>query len=115
MPPGSRWGPRRVVGWARSLVAQRRGFRRPHPLLSVTNTTWRRTAYLELILGGSFDAKAGAVATEGISLYLGGQPETLKSMRESVAVMLVRNSGKFDFDEKLWGHLGRRRERFKID
>ena len=58
--------------------------------------------YDELILVDSFDAKAEVIEKEGILVYFDDQPEMLKNVSESTNVMLVRNGGNFDFDDKRW-------------
>jgi len=56
----------------------------------------------ELILVDSFDAKAKVIVEKGILVFFDDQPEMLKNVPPSVNVMLVRNGGNFDFEEKLW-------------
>jgi len=58
--------------------------------------------YDELILVKSFDEKAEVIKRENISVYFDDQPEMLKNVSEHTSVMLVRNPGNFDFDDKLW-------------
>ena len=58
--------------------------------------------YDELVLVDSFDAKADVIAEKNIGVYFDDQPEMLKNIPEGVHVMLYRNGGNFDFDEKLW-------------
>ena len=58
--------------------------------------------YDELVLVDSFDAKADVIAEQNIGVYFDDQPEMLKNIPEGVHVMLYRNGGNFDFDEKLW-------------
>ena len=58
--------------------------------------------YDELILVDSFEAKADVIAERKISVYFDDQPEMLKHIPEGVSVMLFRNGGNFDFDDKLW-------------
>ena len=58
--------------------------------------------YDELILVNSFDAKAGVIEQEGIQVYFDDQPEMLKNVSAGTNVMLVRNGGNFDFDDKRW-------------
>jgi hypothetical protein len=61
-----------------------------------------RIKYDELILVDSFDAKAEVIAREGIMTYFDDQPEMLKNVGPHVNVMLVRNEGNFDFDDRRW-------------
>jgi len=58
--------------------------------------------YDELILVDSFDAKADVIKKEGILVYFDDQPEMLKNVSPETNVMLVRNGGNFDFEDKLW-------------
>ena len=58
--------------------------------------------YDELILVDSFDAKAEVIKKEGILVYFDDQPEMLKNVTPQTNVMLVRNGGNFDFDDKRW-------------
>lgn len=58
--------------------------------------------YHELILVNTFDAKAEVIERKGVMVYFDDQPEMLKNVPPTVDVMLVRNGGNFDFDEKLW-------------
>lgn len=58
--------------------------------------------YDELILVQSFDAKAEVIVQEGISFYFDDQPEMLKNIPANVSVMLFRNEGNFDYNERKW-------------
>ena len=58
--------------------------------------------YEEIILVDKIDGKAEVIADKGISVYFDDQPEMLKNMPKNVQVMLVRNEGNFDFDDKKW-------------
>ena len=58
--------------------------------------------YDELILVDSFDAKAEVIEKEGILVYFDDQPEMLKNVTPQTNVMLVRNGGNFDFEDKRW-------------
>ena len=58
--------------------------------------------FTDVVLVNSFDAKADVIAERGISFYIDDQPEMLKNIPTSVAVMLFRNEGNFDFDERKW-------------
>ena len=59
-------------------------------------------AYDKLILVDSFDAKADVIAEHGIRVYFDDQPEMIKNIAEDVHVMLYRNGGNFDFEDRLW-------------
>ena len=56
----------------------------------------------ELILVGSFDAKAEAIVENNILFYFDDQPEMVKHVPSTATVFLVRNEGNFCFDERLW-------------
>ncbi len=58
--------------------------------------------YDELILVESFGQKAEVIAEKGILVYIDDQPEALRDIPPTVSVMLMRNGGNFDIDEKLW-------------
>ena len=58
--------------------------------------------YDDLILVDSFDAKAEVIVEMGISVYIDDQPEMLRNVPPTVAVMLFRNPGNFDMQDKLW-------------
>jgi len=58
--------------------------------------------FTDVVLVNSFDAKADVIAERGISFYIDDQPEMLKNIPANVAVMLFRNEGNFDFDERKW-------------
>ena len=56
----------------------------------------------ELILVSTFEEKAEVIKREGIGLYYDDQPEMLQNIPPTCAVMLVRNGGNFDFEDKKW-------------
>lgn len=58
--------------------------------------------YDELVLVNRLDGKAQIIIEMGISVYIDDQPEALKDVPEGVAVLLFKNSGNFDYVEKLW-------------
>jgi hypothetical protein len=58
--------------------------------------------FTDVVLVSSFDAKAEVIAERGISFYIDDQPEMLKNVSANVAVMLFRNEGNFDFDDRKW-------------
>jgi hypothetical protein len=58
--------------------------------------------YDELILVSSFEQKAEVIVEKGILIFFDDQPECLKHVSEDRHVMLVRNGGNFDFDDKRW-------------
>ena len=58
--------------------------------------------FTDVVLVNSFDAKAEVIAERGISFYIDDQPEMLKNIPPDVAVMLFRNEGNFDFEDKKW-------------
>ena len=58
--------------------------------------------FTDVVLVNSFDAKAEVIDERGISIYIDDQPEMLKNVSANVAVMLLRNEGNFDFDDRKW-------------
>jgi hypothetical protein len=58
--------------------------------------------YTDVVLVNSFDQKAEVIAERGISFYIDDQPEMLKNVGRNVGVMLFRNEGNFDFEDKKW-------------
>lgn len=58
--------------------------------------------YTDVVLVSSFDAKADVIRERGISFYIDDQPEMLKNIPPNVGVMLFRNEGNFDFDDRKW-------------
>lgn len=58
--------------------------------------------YTDLVLVDSFDQKAKVITERGISFFIDDQPEMLKNIPASVGVMLFRNGGNFDYDDRKW-------------
>ena len=58
--------------------------------------------YDELVLVSSFDEKAKVIGENNISVFFDDQPEMLREIAPACNVMLVRNGGNFDFDDKRW-------------
>ena len=58
--------------------------------------------FTDVVLVKSFDAKADVIAERGINFYIDDQPEMLKNIPANVGVMLFRNEGNFDFDDRKW-------------
>lgn len=58
--------------------------------------------YTRVVLVKSFDAKADVIAEHGICFYIDDQPEMLKNVPAGVSVMLFRNEGNFDFEDRKW-------------
>lgn len=58
--------------------------------------------YTETILVDAFEKKAEVIADRGIGVYFDDQPEMLKNVAPEVAVLLVRNEGNFDYDDRKW-------------
>lgn len=56
----------------------------------------------ELILVNSFAEKAEVIAREGITVFFDDQPEVLKTIAPACGVMLVRNEGNFDYEDRKW-------------
>jgi hypothetical protein len=58
--------------------------------------------YDELILVASLESKAEVIQREGILVFVDDQPEVLKGIDATTSVMLVRNGGNFDFEDRRW-------------
>lgn len=58
--------------------------------------------YDELILVSSLEQKAEVIIEKGILVFFDDQPECLKHVSPDRNVMLVRNGGNFDFEDKRW-------------
>ena len=58
--------------------------------------------YTDIVLVNSFDEKAAVIAEKGISFFIDDQPEALKNVPDHVGVMLFRNGGNFDFEDRKW-------------
>lgn len=58
--------------------------------------------FTEVVLVDSFEAKAQVIAEKGIAFYIDDQPEMLKNVPASVGVLLFRNGGNFDYEERKW-------------
>ncbi|WP_435018563.1 hypothetical protein TA3x_000540 [Tundrisphaera sp. TA3] len=63
--------------------------------------------YDNLVLVERLEAKAGVIVENGISVYVDDQPEALKNIPPTVAVLLMRNGGNFDPQDRLWTLSGR--------
>ena len=61
-----------------------------------------RIRYTDVVLVNSFDQKAEIIAERQISYYIDDQPEMLKNISAKTAVMLFRNEGNFDFEDRKW-------------
>lgn len=61
-----------------------------------------RIRYDHLILVSSLTAKAEVIRQNGILVFFDDQPEVLKDISSNTHVMLVRNGGNFDFEERRW-------------
>lgn len=55
-----------------------------------------------VVLVSSFDAKAEVIKEWGINVYIDDQPEMLKNIPPDVSVMMFRNEGNFDFEDRKW-------------
>jgi hypothetical protein len=58
--------------------------------------------YTDLVLVNSFDEKARVIADRGISFFIDDQPEMLRNIPATVGVLLFRNGGNFDYDDRKW-------------
>lgn len=58
--------------------------------------------FTDLVLVDSFDAKAQVIAERRIGFYIDDQPEMLRDIPPNVGVLLFRNEGNFDFEDRRW-------------
>jgi len=58
--------------------------------------------YDEVVLVNTFDQKAEVISEKGILVYFDDQPEMLKNIPPTVGVMLMRNEGNYDYENKKW-------------
>ncbi len=58
--------------------------------------------FTDLVLVDSFEAKSKVIAERGITFYIDDQPEMLRNVPANVGVLLFRNEGNFDFDDRRW-------------
>jgi hypothetical protein len=56
----------------------------------------------DVVLVDSFDQKAEVIAERGVGVFIDDQPEMLKNVPAGVSVLLFRNEGNFDFDDRRW-------------
>lgn len=61
----------------------------------------------ELFLVKSLDGKAEVIVREGISVFFDDQPECLRDIPATTHVLLMRNGGNFDFEQRKWVLSGR--------
>lgn len=61
-----------------------------------------RIRFTDVVLVNSFDQKAEIIAERQISYYIDDQPEMLRNISEKTAVMLFRNEGNFDYEDRKW-------------
>lgn len=62
----------------------------------------RKIRYDEIVLVNRFDAKAEVISQHRVTMYVDDQPEMLKHVPTGVQVMLFRNAGNYDFDDRRW-------------
>lgn len=58
--------------------------------------------YDQLHLVGRFEQKAEVIQNEQVDLFVDDQPEILKHIGQETCVLLFRNEGNYDFDERRW-------------
>lgn len=58
--------------------------------------------FTDVVLVSSFEAKAEVIKEWGINVYIDDQPEMLKNIPPDVSVMMFRNEGNFDFEDRKW-------------
>lgn len=58
--------------------------------------------YDDIFLVKKFEEKAKVIMDLGISVFIDDQPEVLRYIPDTVAVLLFRNGGNFHYGEKKW-------------
>jgi uncharacterized HAD superfamily protein len=62
----------------------------------------RNIRFDEVVLVDRFEAKAEVIREKQITIYIDDQPEMLKHIPDGVHVMLFRNEGNYDFEDRRW-------------
>jgi uncharacterized HAD superfamily protein len=62
----------------------------------------RNIRYDDVILVTRFEDKAKVIAREKIDIFIDDQPEILKHIGQEVSVLLFRNEGNYDFEDRRW-------------
>jgi predicted HAD superfamily Cof-like phosphohydrolase len=62
----------------------------------------RKIRYDQLYLVSRFEQKAQVIQNERVDLFVDDQPEILKHIGQEACVLLFRNEGNYDFDERRW-------------
>ena len=65
--------------------------------LAIRNIKWD-----QLVLVNRFDAKAEVIEERNVDIYIDDQPEMLINIKSNTHVMLFRNGGNYDFNDKKW-------------
>ena len=87
------------IGIAKNLLINKIFFSLFNQFYSLKSKNIR---YDKLFLVSSLEDKARVIVEEGIMIFFDDQPECLKDMPSNRNIMLVRNEGNFDFDDKKW-------------
>ncbi len=58
--------------------------------------------YTELVLVESFAAKSQVIQERNVAFFIDDQPEVLQHIPEQVGVLLFRNGGNYDYEERKW-------------
>jgi predicted HAD superfamily Cof-like phosphohydrolase len=62
----------------------------------------RKIRYDQLYLVSRFEQKAQVILNERVDLFVDDQPEILKHIGKEAWVLLFRNEGNYDFEERRW-------------
>lgn len=69
---------------------------------AVEDLEQRGIRFDEVVLVDRFEAKAEVIKEKQITVYIDDQPEMLKHIPDGVHVMLFRNEGNYDFEDRRW-------------
>ena len=69
---------------------------------AISDLEQRNIRFDEVVLVDRFEEKATVLREKLITIYVDDQPEILKHIPEGVHVMLFRNEGNYDFEDRRW-------------
>lgn len=69
---------------------------------AIADLEQRNIRFDEVVLVDRFEAKAEVIKEKRITIYVDDQPEMLKPIADGVHVMLFRNEGNYDFEDRRW-------------
>jgi uncharacterized HAD superfamily protein len=69
---------------------------------AISDLEQRNIRFDEVVLVDRFEEKATVLREKLITIYVDDQPEILKHIPEGIHVMLFRNEGNYDFEDRRW-------------